>query len=174
MRYPYQVFVDVGTLQAAREHVFNPCYRLQRADTGTVDGKDGWQCSHFYTFAPARLKHFDTSPTDNPSTRVLLQCESEPVRMHNTHNEQLTFTTDTEGRPLTMSYRIEVSGYQIRQRNPNPIKLYVLDDKSEPVSYQWVAEIEFPQGVFGQRKYDSVWLECAYDVIATISSKALR
>lgn len=170
--YPFNVFVDVGTLQAAREGVYNPCYRLLRTETGTVDGKGGWQCSHFYTLAPSRLTNFNTSPTDNPSTRVVLECSQEPIALDGTHQSEIKFDVKPEelnGQHMPMLCRIEVSGYQIRRNNPNPIRVILLDSEGQPEGQQWAAAIEFPHAVFGQRLHDKVWLETYYDFKVGVS-----
>lgn len=163
MRYPYQVFVDVETLQAAREGLYAACYRLLRVETDTVDGKRGWQCSHFYTQGPAMLSCRESK---NPHARVVLQCEQEPIALKGTHDQEINFDVrpaELKGGTMPMLCRVEVSGYQIRKRNPNPIRVILLDSEGQPEGQQWAAAVEFPHGVFGQRNGDTVWLETFYD-----------
>ena len=165
MRYPYEVFVDVAALQRARGDVFEPCYRLARMDTETVDNpnRGGWGCSHFYTMAPSILT---TNMDAHADGRVRLLCEQEPYGLPGTDDQTVQFNLlpdELHGECAPMICRVEVSGQQIRNRNPNPICVFVLDSNGSPEAKQWCSHVEFPTAVFGNRSGDVVWLETYYD-----------
>lgn len=165
MRYPYQVFVDVAALQRAREGVYEPCYRLMRSDTETVDNprRGGWGCSHFYTMAPSLLT---TDMEAGADGRVRLLCEEEPLGLPGTDDRIIEFNlmpNELQGGVAPMICRVEVSGQQIKNRNPNPICVFVLDSEGQPEAKQWCSNIEFPTAVFGNRVGHTVWLETYYD-----------
>lgn len=163
LRYPYEVFVATAALEDARERdKWSPCYQLLKVEDQWIS-RD-WRCSHFYTQGDCVLNYHGTSREEgNPHTRVTLQCSEQPIAMGDTHQQAVTFM-DSDDNDIPMKYKIEVSGYQISKRNPNPMKVTIGNE-----GYQWCSKVEFSGQVFGQRLGDKVWLETPYDLQVTIS-----
>lgn len=152
--YPVEVFVDV---QAQQTKAFAPVYRLIRRDEGAIC-RD-WYCSHFVTIGSSVLRY---DPNLDTGKAVTLCCQTDPVQIvTRSHLQRFTFCGAGSKTPLTMTYRVEVSGQQIKRGATNPIKLFKLDDPLGDLSYQWCHEVTFEGRAYGQREEDRVWIETA-------------
>ena len=150
--YPVEVFVAVARLK----DLDADAYLLIRRATSSIDGKDGWHCSHFWTLGKSVLRY---DPNLESSKAVTLCCQTDPVQIVGVEPHPFTFTQPNKTTPIKMTYRVEVSSHQIKRAAPNPIKLFTLDDPLGDLSYQWCKQVEFAGCVYGQRSGASVWLE---------------
>jgi len=149
--YPVEVFVAVSRLNDFDADA----YLLIRRDIESICRY--WHCSHFSTLGKSVLRY---DPNLEKSKAVTLCCQTDPVQIVGIGPERFTFC-DPKNRttPIKMTYRIEVSSYQIKRGATNPIKIFKLDDPLD--SYQWGSEVTFVGKVYGQREDNRVWLETA-------------
>ena len=152
IEYPVEVFVNVALLQ----DLTAPSYLLIRRGSSSVDGKDGWRCSHFRTLGRSMLSY---DPNLNKFKAVTLCCETDPVQIIGVEPEPFTFTAPNKTTPVKLTYRVEVSSYQIKRAAPNPIKVFNLSDPDSDLTYTWCKQVKFAGRVYGQRSGAHVWLE---------------
>ena len=148
--YPVEVFVAVSLL----DDLSKPVYKLIRRNTQSIDAL--WNCSHFWTMGKSMLRY---DPQLEASKAVTLCCEADPVQILGVNAEPFTFTEPNKVTPVKLTYRVEVSAYQIKRAFPTPIKLFNLADPEPDLSYTWVTQVEFAGRVYGQRSGKKVWLE---------------
>ena len=148
--YPVEVFVAVSLL----EDLSRPIYRLIRRESESICAN--WECSHFWTMGTSVLRY---DPNLEASKAVTLCCVTDPVQIMGVEPEPFTFTEANKTTPVKLTYRVEVSSYQIKRGMDTPIKLFKLDDPLGDLSFQWCSEVEFEGRVFGQRSGKRVWLE---------------
>ncbi len=148
--YPVEVFVAVSLL----DDLTRPIYRLIRRESESICAD--WECSHFWTMGTSVLRY---DPQLEASKAVTLCCETDPVMIMGVEPEPFTFTEPNKVTPVKLTYRVEVSSYQIRRAYATPIKLLNLADSDPGLQFMWVSEVEFEGRVFGQRSGKRVWLE---------------
>jgi|Cruoilmetagenom7_1024161.scaffolds.fasta_scaffold33558_3 hypothetical protein len=158
IEYPVEVFVDV---QAQMQKIDRPGYQLLRREQAS--SCHDWQCSHFVTVGRSMLR-YDPN-LDDSGKAVTLCCETDPMQIVGVNPfERMVFCKQDQMTRITMRYRVEVSGYQIKRKAPNPIRLFQLDNPRRSfgdLSFNWVSQIEFEGTVYGQREDDRIWLETA-------------
>lgn len=149
MEYPYEIFVSL--LHLPKDEA---CYMLADMERGWVENMHNWECSHFRTVGPSRLAWHGGRKLAH--AMVTLQCTQYPVPILGRAHRRPFVWFSKDGK-VEMRHRIEVSGKEIKDGNPKPIRFYDGPDHDDP--FQWVTDILFFDVVFGQREGYNVWLE---------------